>query len=378
MYRGARLCGGRSFLPRGRAGVLLCCAIAGLMILPWSPSAGGPDAGSTDVQTREGTTDTSTATTADGSGPPESGTVAFGDIGVPTSPGPGEVVTIDAPRNLVIVRSAPNLVLDWDDVPGAIEYRVYTSADRFAPWPWALLAACTASQYVVAAHLSDGLTHYYLVRAWDGTQESGNSTIAVKYAPSFAYTASNSNVAWFSLPYVSPYTRASDIANELTSARIDVVGRWDPAKQWATVYYYADGRWRGTDFTIPSGSGLYISYRSTFNWVIVGTDKTVALPFTYYPPPNANGNWISVPPTSKYQAAHDIVLEIEGSLGPSANTRIVEVATWNPSAQAPARYMWTPVGWSGPDFPIAAGASIYLKVVSTFAWTPGLLTPEVI
>jgi hypothetical protein len=34
-------------------------------------------------------------------------------------------------------------------------------------------------------------------------------------------------------------------------------------------------------------------------------------------------------------------------------------------------------GWTGTDFTFASGEAIYLKVVSTFSWTPRLLTPEV-
>ena len=46
---------------------------------------------------------------------------------------------------------------------------------------------------------------------------------------SLSFSSSNTNIVWFSLPYRSTYARASDIANALGSANIDVVGRWNPA-----------------------------------------------------------------------------------------------------------------------------------------------------
>jgi len=40
-------------------------------------------------------------------------------------------------------------------------------------------------------------------------------------------------------------------------------------------------------------------------------------------------------------------------------------------------FQWSASGWTGTDFTLAPGEGIYLTVVSTFTWTPRLITPEV-
>jgi len=184
-------------------------------------------------------------------------------------------------------------------------------------------------------------------------------------------------VYWFSLPYRSQYTRASDIANELTSSKIDVIAKWNPATQSSIIYTFFRGQWRGTDFPINPGDGLYVGAVRSFNWVINGTDASVSHTFNWYNPPNQNVHWFSLPYTSTYTRASDLVRAIEGGTGPNTNTKIIEVGKWNPVSQSVDVYRYAAGGWTGTDFTLASGDGIYFRVVSTFAWTPTLITAEV-
>lgn len=285
---------------------------------------------------------------------------------------------VAAPGGLGVARIAPDIIrLSWNAVSGADQYRVYTSADRFTAWPWSTLGTTTGTTLDATGHLTDGLTHFYLVRALRALRESPNSTMASKVDRPFSFNLAGSNVHWFSLPYVSTYVRASDIAGELTNARIDVVAKWNPATQSPILYYWFRGAWRGTDFAISSGDGLFVGAVSTFSWVIVGTDRSAALSFTRNTPPVGNANWLSLPHTGTYRQARDIVLDIEGSLGGGANTKIVEVAKWDSATQGLIKYFWTAGGWTGDDFSLAPGDAVYVTVVSNFTWQPKLVTPEV-
>ena len=201
--------------------------------------------------------------------------------------------------------------------------------------------------------------------------------MGVKAHLSFAVAGTRSNVYWMSIPYRSMYKRASDISDELTSTRIDVLGKWSAQTQSTILWYYLRGAWRGTNFALGPGDGFYIGVRSSFAWVVNGTDGAVGHPFTFYPAPNPHVNWISLAYTHSYTRASDIVRDIEGGIGPSANTKITEIARWDPNTQALVRFSWTPAGWSGTDFLLGVGEGMYVKVVSTFTWTPRLLTPEV-
>jgi hypothetical protein len=275
------------------------------------------------------------------------------------------------PGHLRVTVAGADVRLSWDPVMGATEYRVYSAQNRFAAWAaWSLLGTTTAPPFLATGHGADTLTHYYIVRAWNGTGEGPNSTMGVKTQLSFDVSTANTDIAWFSLPFVSTYVRASDIATALGSSNIDVVGKWVPSKQSSLVYYYARGRWRGTDFTISAGDGLYLGVRRPFTWNVTGTDASVTLSFTLNPAPKANVNWISVPYTGVYGRASDIA----NALG---STRITEVDLWNPATQSTVRWYWTGTAWTGTDFAIAPGAGVYLIIATTFTWTPTLITPAV-
>ena len=199
--------------------------------------------------------------------------------------------------------------------------------------------------------------------------ESANSTMGVKTVLGFPHSPSQTNIAWFSLAYRTAYRKASDIATALGSSRIDVVGKWDPATQTSTAYYYARGGWWGRDFPIAAGDGLYVGTRAAFAWTLVGTDADRTLLLTRNDPPRANVNWVGLPSTGVYSKASDV----SGELG---SGKITEVALWNAATQTATRWAWNGTAWTGTDFTFAPGAGVYLIVASSFAWRPTLVTPE--
>jgi N-acetylneuraminic acid mutarotase len=303
------------------------------------------------------------------------------DLVTSSAPNPWSFTTLGTapapPGGLWIQRVLPSTIrLTWRSVPSADMYRVYESTDKFALFPWGILGTTTTTTFD-ANHLNDGLNHYYIVRAVSLGTEGPNSTMAVKIDKSIWYSPAGANVYWFSLSYRTTYTKASDISGELTSTLISVVAKWEPAIQRPSLWYFFRGKWRGTDFTINPGDGLYVGAQTTFTWVIVGTDGSVTLSFNLNPPTLGNVNWISLPYTSTYAKASDIVIHIEGSIGPGAHTKITELGRWDPATQTVIKYMWTASGWSGTDFMINPGDGIYLKIVASFTWTPRLITPEV-
>ena len=299
--------------------------------------------------------------------------------GLPLVPGPvpnpwsfRTICPLGAPRGLTLLRLPPStILLDWADVVGATAYKVYESQNRFANFPsgWTLVGTPAASQLTVGT-LADGLTHYYVVRATDGTQDGPNSSMGVKTVLTFGHSTVNTNIAWFSLPYTSIYRRASDIATDLGPTNINLIGKWDPARQTSDVYYYSRGRWRGTDFAINPGDGLYLGVNQAFPWILTGTDADVTLSFTLNPPGKQNVNWVGLPYTGVYQRASDLGTAL-------GSTRITEIGLWDASTQSVTRYYWTGSTWAGTDFTFAPGAGLYIIIVSIFTWTPALITPAV-
>jgi len=296
------------------------------------------------------------------------------------APNPWSFTTgIGPPGDLRVLRSPPDIVIQWDAVPGATEYHVYESTDRFA-WPWFPLGTVTppTTQYIHKGAHDDGLTHFYIVRAEVGGEESPNSTMGAKthrtimMAPGPQIT----DINWLSLPFNSIYKKASDITNELMQDKIRVVGKWLPSKQKAVTYTYAKGKWRGKDFSISPGEGIFIAgIQQNFNWIITGTDLESTLGFTYYPKFTHNINWISIPYTGIYNNASSVIIDIEGSLG--SHLKVTEIGKWDASTQTSTRFYWDGLQWTGMDFSIEPGDGIYIEIISSFNWPIALLTPIV-
>jgi hypothetical protein len=297
-------------------------------------------------------------------------------------PNPFDFVTacpVGAPPNLRIGDVAPStLRLTWDVVPFADRYRVYESGNRFALFPsaWNQLGEPNTPSFDAVGHLTDGQPHNYVVRSIRSTTVSENSSMAAKIVRSFSFNPGTSNAHWFSLPYRSDYARASDITNDLGSSRIDVIAKWDRASQSSILYYWFRGGWRGTDFAINPGDALWLGAVSSFSWILFGTDPSTTLSFSFNPS-GGNVNWVSVPFTGTYIRAADFVMQIEGNTGGGANTKISDVVRWNGATQQFERFYWSSGGWIGNNFVLSPGDAVYFQIVSSFSWTPSLVTPEV-
>ncbi|MEE9116181.1 MAG: Ig-like domain-containing protein [Thermoplasmata archaeon] len=288
------------------------------------------------------------------------------------------ICPITPPTGLTVMRLFPATVrLDWNVVASADSYNVYDSGDKFAAFPGGWNVVNTANNFYEFAHLDDGLMHYYIVRAFNLVSgESTNSTMGVKIDKTFSPV--QMSIYWMSLPYNSEYATAGDIATELTDTNVNVIAKWDRASQQIISYYYARGKWRGRDFTIAPGDGIYVSAIANFNWYIVGTDSSITIDLPYSPLPfKHNKHYISLPYTGAYALASDIVVDIEGGLGPGTNTYIIEVGLWDAASQSERTYTYTPSGWTGDNFAISPGDGIYLKMVQSYTWSPLLVTPYV-
>jgi hypothetical protein len=263
----------------------------------------------------------------------------------------------------------------------ADEYRIYNSQDRFLDFgSWSLLGTTTGTSYQHNNGMNSQ-TQYYIVTAYNATGGEGSpSSMGVSAYRSFTTGGEPSSQNWISLPYDSMYKKASDITGELTETKVTVLGKWDSARQKSIIYWYFRGRWRGTDFDIESGDGLWLRVVSNFDWYVNGTDKNVTLDFIYKSA-KRNVNWISFPYTVNYANAHEIIAAIEGGTGVgfgSPSTKISAVVKWDAASQSEIRYEYDGgTGWSGTDFTCEPMDGIYLEVIADFSWQPELVTPPV-
>jgi hypothetical protein len=291
---------------------------------------------------------------------------------------------IARPMNMRITLAGNDIALDWDDVPGAVYYRVFTTSDRF-DWNFSSYIETNTSDFTHYGAASNSSTYYYLVRVVDvNGNESTNSKMLVKRTKTFTYNPSKTNVNWISLPYDSAYKKASDIVATIepsgTNTKISGIAKWDAKTQSSIGYGYVGGPgWLGTNFDIYPGDGIYISLSGntgSFDWTIVGADLATTLHFTYNPS-KTNVNWISMPYTGVYKKASDIVSALEPS---GTNRKISGVAKWDTRTQTSMGYGYVAgPGWIGTDFDIYPGDGVYISLSGntySFDWTPELIIPE--
>jgi hypothetical protein len=283
-------------------------------------------------------------------------------------------------RGLKVTRQAPNVRLDWTADPQVQFWNVYTANDRLTPWPWTMIANITTPSnnfYIHTNAISDMANHFYIVRGFKPGGWSSNSTMGALWHPTLAPNVGRPSAFWFSLPYNSMYKKAKDISDELTYLKINVVAKFDPAKQQTVIWHYSHGAWRGTNFNIAAGEGLMIGIVNNFDWAINGTDKIISMTFTFRPQLRTNLYWISLPYTNGLASASQLVTAIAGGTGPGTNTKIIAVGKWVYSTQSSRVFGYTVSGWSGDNFNIVPGDGIWIEIVSSFAWSPTLITAEV-
>ena len=293
-------------------------------------------------------------------------------------------------------------LIDMDDSP----------SDDSAHWvKEAYLPFGNMTSYTIKdAQKLSGDNYFFLVRASNGVEESGLSSLIFVSRHPFAYNSSAgaTNYNWFSMPYsVTYFTNAAaglvqavldkpslivqDIEGSLgsgASQKINAIALWDSLTQnIASVYRYRPkpfNKWTGVDFSILPGAGLYLQSSGIFNsftWTILGGDKKITHDFTYNADSGAtNYNWVSLPYSGMYRNASDIVKDIEGGIGADADQKINAIALWDSSSQninSVYRYRAKPFNkWTGVDFNIKPGDGIYIQtsgLTTNFSWTPALL-----
>ncbi len=305
-------------------------------------------------------------------------------------------------------------ILHWDDAgspPGG--YNIYESTDPLAAWPWTALATgVNGTSYTHASAVSDANSHFYIVRATDGSTEGGNSSMAFVAKFDVVNNADKGDINWVSIPdEIFAAARdlngdgklsASDIVIDIeggtgdgTNTKIDQIAYWDANGQTTgAVYSYTEdpfsgNGWGGTDFTITPGMAVSLQATSSFTWVTNGTDSGTNGYDIINNADKGDINWVSVPFTIKDMngdgkiTASDIVLQIEGGTGDGTNTKIDQIAYWDANGQTTgAVYSYTEDpfsgnGWGGTDFTITPGMAVSLQATSSFTWTPELVQDEV-
>ncbi|MFZ2189017.1 MAG: IPT/TIG domain-containing protein [Candidatus Moraniibacteriota bacterium] len=328
-----------------------------------------------------------------------------------------------------------NLEFNWDVSLGATKYNLYRTQNKFsglfedpcsisqikfghrygdpgATTPFCELSglmqdgADDATSWVKMAEI-DGLqveytvpwaeiqsdlsnnVYYYILRAENSIGESGYSTMAVSLKKNFNTNTTKANINWTSLPYATKYQKASDIIADMeggigngNNAKVSSITRWRPDTQNILSYYYDTftHHWMGTDFTVNPGDGISVQLSkniANFNWTIAGSDVQNAKTFTTNIT-KANINWTSLPYTTKYQKASDMVRDMEGGIGDGNNAKISSITRWRPDTQNILSYYYDTFThqWMGTDFSVNPGDGVSIQLsknTTSFDWSQPLV-----
>lgn len=305
------------------------------------------------------------------------------------------------PNGLSVTQNGASTTLQWGNTAMTDYFNIYVATGaygKFNPFPagWQVTATVLPTPGVSSSYTytdtSGSQYTFYLVTGVNGTSEGTPSTMGSKVIMYFNYNSGKTNIYRLAIPYQSKYTHASDFVTEIegnltTSTKINQFHLWDPHYQASISYGYSAGfgKWIGTNWAVDAGTSssnaIYMYAISAFDWIAAGTDNSIGLIFSYNSTlPNSNKR--SLPYTSIYKKASDIVADIEGGTGAGTNTKIDMVLKWDPIYQAFIVYGYRPSmsAWGGTNFDIYPGDAVNIYPsgnTAAFTWTPKLVKTPV-
>ncbi|MFA5103574.1 MAG: hypothetical protein WC527_00110 [Candidatus Margulisiibacteriota bacterium] len=289
-------------------------------------------------------------------------TIGTGDLGG----GSGDTIPPSAVFGNSMIKSGSDLVLGWvpaTDNVGVTGYFIYRSVTPvFTPSIANKIGSSATNSYADAGALSATNSYYYKVTAFDaaGNESATASNMGYKLNKHIDYKVAISNIYWVSIPNITPYKNARDIATDIPFAT--KVTRFNPSTQSYENLEKFLGNWIGTNFNVTTGE----SYA-----VVVGATSEARLVGWYYPHPVnipynsaiSNINWTSIPYNSVYSKVSDVAVTV-----PNA-TKIVR---FNPETQLYERWEKFLGTWIGTDFAITPGEGYGIIVNSNSTWLPGV------
>ncbi|HNX00207.1 MAG TPA: hypothetical protein PLE74_04835 [Candidatus Cloacimonadota bacterium] len=195
--------------------------------------------------------------------------------------------------------------------------------------------------------------------------ESAPSAI-VGYVKYQCDTNENGGLNLIALPFVIPYTQASELGDAIGTDNIDAISYWDAANQ-----YWLSASWPGEwvdDFPIASNDVLLVNYilpapTTTYFYAMGSLASNPVYSFDL----NANGglNTMMVPLN---QASLTTASALGNSIGAEAGN-IDAISYWDTPNQT-----WFSATWPGEwvdDFPISIGMPLLVNITSSGVVWPG-------
>ena len=282
--------------------------------------------------------------------------------------GGGEIAP-SAPANLMVTKSGSNdVVLSWSATSDATGYNVYRgTAPNFTPGAGNKIGAVTTTTTTDAGALADANSYYYIVRAYNGAGESGNSNMG--YLPKKTLTYASPGKHWISIAYKNSYANIQDIANDINGGTspgtVTKISRWNPATQSYQSRTWNGSAWIGTNASVVTGESYEITINANTNLKLAGShNPDFQFNLSYVSPAK---NWISIPYSATYADIQAIANSINGGTSPGTVTKI---SRWNPATQAYQSRTWNGSAWIGTNASVVTGEGYEITINANTTWKP--------
>jgi len=276
-------------------------------------------------------------------------------------------------------------------------YNVYRSTSQSSGFTKINASLVTATNYTDTTG-TVGTTYYFTIEPVLrggialGIISASSNGAAPSVAPitpvTLTYDPNRGNIFWVSVPYITPYTKASDIVADInvknglpadSGTLITSIGRWIGASnpQAQESYDYLEGLgWNGTNFNVVTGEAIFLNIAATTTFTFEGSHNpnfTFNLPYDL-----SRGNifWVSLPYNGSFTDVVSIIADINASAGLPADSGalVSSIGRWvgasNPQAQESYDYL-EGLGWNGTNFNFSPGDGYYVNITGNIdKWKP--------
>ena len=266
-----------------------------------------------------------------------------------------------------MVKNGSDLTLGWTpatDNIGVVGYYIYRSINPvFTPSLANRAGSSPVNSYTDAGVLSATDSYYYKVTAYDaaGNESVTASNMGYKLNKDMSYHSDGkSNINWISIPNITPYKRAADIAADIPNAAH--VSRFNPATQTYQDYFKLEsGSWVGNNFYVSTGESYAVVIEAASPARLVGWHIPYQINMLYNTDAS-NINWVSIPYNSVYAKASDLAPHI-----PNA----AHISRFNPATQTYQDYFKLESGsWIGNNFTLIPGEGYAIVISDDSSWLP--------
>ncbi|GEM_PF-2683314 len=273
-----------------------------------------------------------------------------------------DVVPPSTVEGIAMSKSGSNLTLIWapaTDNVGVVGYNIYRgTAATFTTAAQNKIGTSLTTSYVDAGALSAADSYYYKVTAVDavGNESIEPSNVGYKLNWNMTFHTSISNINWISIPAITPYKKAADIAADIPNCT--KVSRFNPDTQLYENWENFFG-WSGTNFDVVTGESYAVIVNANSPARLVGWYKPYTVNMTFHTT-ISNINWVSLPYNSAYSRASNIV---------PAVANVSKLSRFNPDTQLYEN--WEDFfGWSGTDFSVVPGEGYAVIIRGNSSFSP--------